>query len=289
MLELLPQQILNGLLLGFIYVLVATGLTLVYGISGVVNLAHGTLFMLGAFVAYFVVSVFEANFFIAVFLAMAVMAGVCIIIERIVFRPNYGKSELNILLVSIGLMIIIENVALAAFGTDMHNITFPFKGTIAVKALNITITYQKLFILLITMAAIVSLNAIIGKTSLGKAMRATSQDKDAAHLMGIDVNRIFAVSFAISGSLAAVAGALLGSLFGVEPFMGSSLMLKAFAIVIFGGLGSVVGAIYGGLILGVSEVLGAFLISTAYKDSISFLLIIIILLVRPSGLFKGRH
>lgn len=286
---ILPQQILNGLVLGFIYVLVATGLTLVYGISGVVNLAHGALFMVGAFASFFLISVFNVPFYFAIVLAMLIMAVLGIVIERLVFRPNYGKSELNILLVSLGLMIVIDNTALAAFGTDSRNISFPLEGAINLTALNMSITYQRLFILIVTVIVIFSLNVIIGKTKLGKAMRATSQDKDAAQLMGIDVNGVFSLSFALSSSLAAIAGALLGSLFGVDPFMGSALMLKAFAIVIFGGLGSIVGAIFGGLILGVAEVLGALLISSAYKDSIAFILIVVILLVRPSGLFQGRN
>lgn len=281
----LIQHVLNGLILGSTYALIAIGLTTIFGVLGVINLAHGEFYMLGSLVAYFLVTWMGGHYFVAFFLSMILVGGFGVVVEKIVFRPVRQAPLLTILLVSIGLSIFLQSSALIAVGPDLRRIPGPF-GSRVLSFLGVTLTAQRLLIFATALILIALLYALFKYTKIGKAVRATAQDRDGAALAGIPVNTVYAVTFAMGTGLAAAAGCLVGPIFFIDPFMGFMPAIKSFIVVILGGLGSLPGAILGGLVLGLAEVLGAAYISSEYKDSIAFIILILILVVRPTG-FMG--
>lgn len=286
MVEQIMQALINGLVSGSIYGLMAIGFTLVFGIMHVINLAHGELYMLGAFSTFIMVGVYQINFFVALLAAFLLIGVFGFIIERLIFKPLRGTSLLNTLLASIGLSIFISNLVLQIAGSGMRSIKFPFAGQ-EIQLLGINLSLHRLVVLLLTGILVASLFWVIKHTKFGKALRATSQDQDAAALMGVNINLIYSVIFAVSASLAAVAGGLIGSLYVVEPTMGLAPAMKSFIIVILGGMGSVVGAIIGALILGYAETFTALLGTASYQDLVGYIILILVLLFKPSGLFGG--
>jgi branched-chain amino acid transport system permease protein len=286
MAEQVMQVVINGLVSGSIYGLMAIGFTLVFGIMHVINLAHGELYMLGAFTTFILTTIFDFNFFPALLVAMFVVGGFGILIERVIFRPLRNKSLLNTLLASIGLSIFISNLVAQIAGSDMRSIPSPFpKGSI--EFLGVAITTQRLVVLMVTLFMVLVLFWMIKYTKIGKALRATSQNRDAAALMGVNINQIYAFTFALSAGMAAVAGGLIGSLYTVEPSMGLTPGMKAFIIVILGGMGNVLGAIFGALILGYAETLTTLSASASHQELVGFVILILVLLFKPKGLFGG--
>jgi branched-chain amino acid transport system permease protein len=281
------QQAVNGIVLGCTYGLIAIGLTIIFGILNVINLAHGEIYMLGAFVAYFLVTLLEVNFFVALLAATLAMAVVGVVVERVVFRPLRDKEEINYFIVSVGLLIFLENGALLLWGTDPRSMGLTYASQ-TIKMGEVIVTVQRLYTVAIAVLVIVGLHFFIKHTRMGKAMRAMEQDREAALTVGVGINEVSTFTFALGSGLAGVAGALMGSMFIVNPMMGFSPLLKAFVIVVFGGLGSVVGAIVGGLILGLTEVLGGAYISSTYQDAFAFILLILVLSFKPTGLFGKR-
>jgi branched-chain amino acid transport system permease protein len=281
------QQAVNGIVLGCTYGLIAIGLTIIFGILNVINLAHGEIYMLGAFVAYFLVTLLEVNFFVALLAATLAMAVVGVVVERVVFRPLRDKEEINYFIVSVGLLIFLENGALLLWGTDPRSMGLTYASQ-TIKMGEVIVTVQRLYTVAIAVLVIVGLHFFIKHTRMGKAMRAMEQDREAALTVGVGINEVSTFTFALGSGLAGVAGALMGSMFIVNPMMGFSPLLKAFVIVVFGGLGSVVGAIVGGLILGLTEVLGGAYISSTYQDAFAFIILILVLSFKPTGLFGKR-
>ena len=269
--DLFFQQVLNGLTLGGIYSLVALGLTLVYGILHVPNFAHGALYMVGAFASWFLMSQFGMNYWLAMIgSAMAVASG------------------LHPMIAAIGLLLFLEAGAQALFGADFRRMQSPYNGIIEVAG--VIAPVQRLLIVAAAFALMVVLQLFLKKTVMGSTIIAMAQNRDGASLVGIDANRVAMLTFAISGVLAAVAATLYAPINLVYPTMGNLVITKAFVIIILGGMGSVPGAIVGGLVIGFAESFGAFYISTDYKDIIAFVLLVVILSVRPQGLFsKGAH
>jgi branched-chain amino acid transport system permease protein len=278
------QHILNGLLLGGTYALLGIGLTLIFGLMGVVNFAHGEFYTLGAYATYATLAFSGFPFVVAVLVAIAVGMILGALAERMLLRPLGGASIDTVMLVMIGLWITMQNGELLAWGGVAKAIEHPFP-TEPVSLGPVSVAPIRIFVLCAVLLLILGSHLLINRTRIGTAMRATFQDRETAALMGVDVARIHTLTFAFGSGLAAAAGALLGSIFLVYPSMGDLASLKAFCVVILGGLGNVTGALLGGLILGLAEEFGAGYISSGYRDAVGFVIIIVVLIVRPSGLF----
>jgi branched-chain amino acid transport system permease protein len=280
----LLQHILNAVVLGGTYALLGIGLTLIFGIMRVVNFTHGELYAFGGYAMYLLASMLGMNFFVA--LAFAIAAGflVGLVIEFVLLRPVRGADIDTTMLVMIGAWIVMQNTELMAWGGVAKSVTTPFPETPLVVG-PVSVSPLRLFVLAMALLLIVGTYLLINRSRLGMAMRATFQDGDVAALMGVNIDGIYAATFAIGSALAAAAGALLGPVFLVTPSMGDLAALKAFAIVILGGLGNVTGATLGGFILAFAEEIGAGYISSGYRDAMGFLIIILVLLFKPTGLF----
>ena len=278
------QHLANTIILGGTYALLGIGLTLIFGIMRVVNFTHGELYAFGAYTVFLIAAVLQLNFFLA--LLVAVVAGLALggLIELVLLRPMRAADIDTTMLVMIGAWIVMQNTELLAWGGVAKAIVSPFPETPLVIG-PISVSGLRIFVLVAALLLIVGTYLLINRTRLGKAMRATFQDRDTAALMGVDINRICTATFAIGSALAAAAGALLGPVFLVTPTMGDLASLKAFAIVILGGLGSITGATIGGFILAFAEEIGAGYISSGYRDAMGFLIIILVLLFKPTGLF----
>jgi branched-chain amino acid transport system permease protein len=282
--DALLQHLVNGLVLGGTYALLGIGLTLIFGLMNLVNFAHGELYTLGAYATFAALALGGLNFFAAVAAAIVVGALAGAICERVLLRPLRAESIDTTMLVMIGLWIALQNAELLAWGGVARSIPHPFP-TAPIVLGPVGIAPLRLFVVLTALGLIVAAWLVIQRTRLGTAMRATFQDRDTAALMGVRIGRIHTVTFAFGSALAAAAGALLGPIFLAYPSMGDLASLKAFSVVILGGLGNLAGATVGGLLLGIAEELGAGYVSSGYRDAVGFVIIILVLLFRPSGLF----
>ncbi len=284
MLEAFPQYVFNGLLIGSSYALIALGLTVIFGLMNIANFAHGQFYMMGGFFAYFLTASMGINYFVAIVLAVLLVMALGVALDRTIFRRLRGQPLISSVLATIGLAILLENVALLVWGPRPERIPSPLPIS-AIEIGPIFATAPRLFAVGVTIVTIVVIHFLMRYSRLGKAMRATFQQQEAAALSGINIDRIYSLAFGIGAGLAGLGGVLLGSIFLVHPSMGGIATLKAFVVVILGGMGSFVGAIVGGIFLGLAESFGT-LISSAYKDAFGFILVIVILLFRPDGLFK---
>ena len=280
------QQVLNGLTLGGIYGLVALGLTLVYGILHVPNFAHGGFYMIGAFVAFQAMVAWSWGYWAAMLTAAIAVAVLGIVSERLIFHPLRKASPLHPKIASIGLLLFLEAGAQALWGADFQRMPTPY--TSIVEMGGITAPAQRLLIIGAAFALMVALHLFLTRTITGATIIAMAQNREGASMVGIDANRVSMLTFAISGMLAAVAATLYAPINLVYPAMGHLVITKAFVIIILGGMGSIPGAVLGGLIIGFAESFGAYYISTDYKDIIAFVLLVVILSLRPQGLFAKR-
>jgi len=271
--------------IGGIYALMAVGLTMIFGILNVVNFAHGELYMLGAYATLLLVTVVKLPVAVAIIGAVAISAVFGLLIERAIFRPIRLAPPLNAIIASMGLSYLLSDSARIAFTPVPQMMPAAISGVLNVGG--VLVSYQRILVLVVAMVLIAALTLFVRYSWIGIAMRCVAQDMVAARLMGISLNRVAATTMAISAGLAAAAGGLIGPLFVVEPNMGVSLLLKAFAVVILGGVGNVAGAIAAGLLLGVTESLAAGFIATGLKDLVAFVILILVLVVRPTGLL-GR-
>jgi branched-chain amino acid transport system permease protein len=281
------QHCLNALILGGTYALLGIGLTLILGIMGVVNFTHGELYSFGAYMTYMWVMLAGANFFMALLLAVLLGLVLGAGIELLLLRRLRGADIDTTMLVMIGTWIALQNTEQYAWSGVAKSIATPFPSTPLVLG-PVSVSWNRIFVFATALMLIATTHALINWTKLGKAMRATFQDRETAALMGVQVNSIYTATFALGSGLAAAAGALLGPVFVVYPTMGDLASLKAFAIVILGGLGSIPGATIGGFILAFMEELGAGYVSSGYRDAMGFLLIVVILLLKPTGLFAQK-
>lgn len=282
------QHFLNATILGGTYALLGIGLTLIFGIMRVVNFTHGELYAFGAYCMYALVMLFGVNFFAALALAMlfgAIMGGA---IELLLLNRLRGADIDTTMLVMIGAWIVMQNSEQLVWSGVALSIKSPFPAEPLVLG-PLSVSWNRVYVFMIALVLIAVTYYVVNRTRLGKAMRATFQDRDTAALMGVRIERIHTATFALGSSLAAAAGALLGPVFVVAPTMGDLAASKAFAIVILGGLGNITGATLGGFILAFVEEIGAGYISSGYRDAMGFLLIILILLVRPTGLFARKE
>jgi branched-chain amino acid transport system permease protein len=281
----LLQIIFWGLYAGCIYILLATGLNLIFGVMKIVNFAHGEFLMIGAYITATIFLLTGFNPYAIILVSMLALVGIGAVVERLCFRPILGTSKLNEIFLSIGLIYIFTNSAAMIWGDEWQSIKSPYAGiSVPIGSLNVPLDY---IIIIITTAAILcGLYVFLRKTKTGREMRATSQNRKGAMLVGINVERMDILSFGIGCALAAAAGTLWvvsGQVF--NPYMGSIPAVKAFAIIILGGLGSIPGAIIGGLIYGIAENGAAYFLGGVWKDAISFIILIVVLVLRPTGLF----
>ena len=279
------QLIVNGLVVGSGYALISIGHTFIFGLMHIVNFAHGELYMLGAFLTLtFVSYLSNLNYFISLIIAMLIAVIFAIIIEKTMIKKLIDKDELTTALITIGLSIFLQNVAQLIWGANPRSFSNPFqKGSLQLGS--VFITRPRLFILIIAIIIIYILHLFIMKTKIGKAFRATFQNREAALMSGIDITRIYTISYSLGSLLAALAGGLLGLIYIIEPTMGIRAVGKAFVIVIVASRASFVGAITVGYALGIIESLGSAYISSEYKDVFAFIVVISILLFKPEGLF----
>ncbi len=287
------QQLVNGLSLGSIYALIALGYTMVYGVLRLINFAHGDVYMVGAYVGYYLsrrLRGTEPSLISAVFVMIVSMAACAILgmlIERLAYRPVRREARLTLLITAIGVSLFIENVAQLVFGPDPK--FFPSLAPHADFILaGVHVTSEQLTVIVVSMLLMVLLRFFILKTRTGKAMRAVSFSLDGARLMGISTDKIIAITFAVGSALAAAAGVLIGmQIPKIDPLMGIMYGLKAFVAAVLGGIGSIPGAVLGGLLIGTSEVMVVGYLSSTYRDAIAFAILILVLILRPQGLL-GR-
>jgi branched-chain amino acid transport system permease protein len=286
--EILIQQLFNGLTIGSVYALVALGLTLVYGILHIPNFAHGALYMMGGYITLMMMVQYGLHYWLAILVSVIVVGLIGVLMERLVFYPLRHAPPIHDKIAAIGILLFLEAFAQFVWGADYQTMPTPY-GQV-VQLFGLTFTMQRLLIIIAAIAVMVLLYLFLKKTYTGASIIAMSQDRDGANLVGINTNRVAMLTFLISGGLAAIASSLAAPINLVFPGMGQLVILKAFVIIILGGMGSIPGAIIGGYILGFSESLGATYISNDYKDIIAFILLVIILSVKPTGLFaKGGH
>jgi len=280
----LIQQLINGVSLGSIYALIALGYTMVYGIIKLINFAHGDIYMVGAYVAFFATTYLKLSFFPALLLAMIVAAIVGMIIERLAYRPLRYAPRIAILITAIGVSLLLEYGGILLVSPQPR--TFPQILQSQVYTFgNIVVNSQQILILAVALTLMVILTYVVQRTKIGKAMRAVSFDTDAARLMGIDVDRVISITFAIGSALAAAAGMLVGVYYNsIDPLMGIMPGLKAFVAAVLGGIGVIPGAMVGGVLMGIIEALVSGFISSTFRDAAAFAILIIILLFKPSGL-----
>ena len=283
------EKLINGLTLGSTYALIALGYTMVYGIVQLINFAHGEIYMFGAFVGLYLVVAFGMNIFVALLGAMAFCMLLGMLVERIAYRPLRGKSSrLSALISAIGVSIFLSTLMALLRGTNTTR--YPLvMGEKTFQVGSLEVSSLQIIILLVSALLMIGLQLMIQKTRIGKAMRACSQDIDAASLMGINVNRVISFTFAIGSALAAAGGVMVGIYYNaVWPYMGTMAGLKAFSAAVLGGIGSVPGAMVGGLTLGVLEIMGVAYLSSSYKDAIAFAILILVLIIRPQGLMGQK-
>ncbi len=281
------QQTVYGISLGSVYALIALGYTMVYGIVRLINFAHGEIYMLGAYAGFFAVTSLGLHFILALIFAMVAAALAGVLVERIAYKPLRSAPRLAVLITAIGMSLLLQNVGQKVFGSIPRSFPRQFHGLYQIAGINLD--QSRIIIFVITVLLMLALQYFVAYTKPGRAMRAVSQDRDAAQLMGINVDRTIASTFAVGSMLAGAAGILVAIVFPqIRPTMGLMPGLKAFVAAVIGGIGIIPGAVLGGLILGVSENLVTAYLSSSWRDAIAFGMLIIILLVKPSGIL-GRN
>lgn len=280
------QYLINGVSIGSVYAIIALGYTMVYGIAKMLNFAHGDIIMVGAYISFCVTNYLGLPAFVSVLAAMAVCTLLGIIIEGLAYKPLRGTPSLAVLITAIGVSYFLQNAAQLIWSSSPKNFTSIISaGSIVLFDGDIVITAEVLLTVAVSVLVMIGLTLFTSKTRTGKAMRAVSEDRDAAQLMGINVNRTISTTFAIGSALAAVAGVLLCSTVPtLQPTTGAMPGIRAFTAAVFGGIGSIPGAMLGGILLGIIETYSKVYLSTQFSDAIVFSVLIIILLVKPAGL-----
>lgn len=283
------QQLLNGITLGSSYALIALGYTMVYGIVQLINFAHGEIYMVGAFAGLFLVVAAGAPIGAALIGAMILCMLVGVVVERLAYRPLRGKSSrLSPLISALGMSIFLSTLMALLAGVNTRRYP-PVINLQSYQLGPVQVSSMQVLILIVSALLMVGLHLLVQRTAVGKAMRACSQDLEAASLMGINVNRIISYTFAIGSALAAAGGVMVGIYYNaVWPYMGTLAGLKAFSAAVLGGIGSIPGAMLGGITLGILEIMGVAYISSSFKDAIAFGILILVLILRPQGIMGRR-
>jgi branched-chain amino acid transport system permease protein len=277
------QQLINGVSLGSVYALIALGYTMVYGIIRLINFAHGEVYMLGAIFGYYAITTLKLPFFAALAISMALCAVLGVVMERIAYKPLRNAPRVAALMTAVGLSLFFQNFTIYSIGASPK--AFPKMQQLNWNFMGATVSNGQLLILFTAIALMIILHFIVHKTKMGKAMRAVSFDRDAARLMGINVDNTISFTFAIGSALAAAGGVLVGQYYGVvQPLMGVLPGLKAFVAAVLGGIGIIPGAMIGGLILGVAESTVSAIGYSTFRDAVAFAILIGILILKPTGI-----
>lgn len=284
--ELLVQQLVNGLAVGSIYALIALGYTMVYGTIKLINFAHGDVYMMGAFIGYFAVMVLKMNVFVALLVAMVACAVLGVVIERVAYKPLRKSTRVAALITAIGVSYLLENAMNYFFGAESRPFPSDF-GTETITLFgDVSVNGKQILIFGVTVVLMALLQFIVRYTKMGKAMRAVAVDEQAAQLMGIDVDGVISFTFALGSALAGIAGVLVGVYYNtISTTMGITVGLKAFVAAVLGGIGSIPGAMVGGYLIGLLETMVSFFGYSPYRDGVVYFLLFIILIVLPAGLF----
>ncbi len=278
--ELYLQPFFYGLQIGITYILLALGLTVIFSIMNILNLAHGEFYMLGAFAVFYISGILRINYLLALIIGVGIVTFLGIVFERVLFRPLKGET-VPIVIVGIGLMWLLQTIAQLVFGTEPRGMKEVFQGNISF--LNINLSYSRIAAGIISIILLIGISLFIYRTKLGKAIQAISQDREAAITLGIDVGRIEKIGFGIGCGLAGIAGGIMAPIFFIEPTMGTSVLIKSLSIIILGGVGSIPGVFLGGLILGFVESYGQTFLG--YSATVfPFLIILLVLILKPKGL-----
>ena len=282
--------LLNGISLGSVYAIIALGYSMVYGIAKMLNFAHGDVIMIGAYISFCAIQYWNLPAVAAIVLAILVCTILGIIIERLAYKPLRQATSLSVLITAIGVSWLLQNIALLIWGANPKSYqSLVSLGSLSLFDGQLHVTSETFITIAANIIIMIALTLFTGKTKMGKAMRAVSEDKGAAELMGINVNATISVTFAIGSGLAAIAGVLLCSAYPVlMPTTGSMPGIKAFTAAVFGGIGSIPGALIGGILLGLIEILGKAYVSTELGDALVFAVLIIVLLVKPTGLLGKK-
>lgn len=279
------QQLVNGLSLGSIYALIALGYTMVYGIIKLINFAHGDIYMLGAFTAFYATTVFHLNFFLALLVAMVLCGVLGVLIERIAYKPLRHATRITALITAMGVSYILEYTTQYFAGSEVKTFPEDVLNNAVFQIGGIQISQQQIYIIAVTLILMLALTYIVGRTRMGRAMRAVSVDEKAAELMGISVDRTISFTFLLGSVLAGAAGVLVGVYYNsINPLMGMVPGLKAFIAAVFGGIGIIPGAMIGGFAIGIAETMVVAYGSSLYRDAIVYVILILILIIKPAGL-----
>lgn len=287
--EMVVQQLVNGVIVGSMYALMASGLSLIWGTMKMLNFAHGEFYMLGGYFMFMLNVASGVNIVISVVMSIVLTFIVGVIMEKLVIRylmrqPGWDVSHL---IATFGISIFLQNFALSIWGERFKNIPYYLDGNLSLFGVNLS--YHRLLILTVAVIAFIIFWAFLKYSRFGNALRATSQDREAATINGINTQRIYMVAIGISVALAAVAAIMLSPIYSVSPWMGQSPLIKALTVVVLGGLGSLTGAIIGGIGLGVLEAFGILMLSSEWQNVIAFVVLIVVLWIRPSGLFGAKE
>jgi branched-chain amino acid transport system permease protein len=280
------QYLVDGVLLGGMYAAVASGFALVWGIMNIVNLSHGALVVLGAYVAYWLFALLGVDPFLAIPVAMAALFVVGWLIQRVLINRVVRAPVLMTFLITFGLSLVVTDLIVHAFSTDFRSIIVPY-AAVGLRVGGVVVPFVRTAALLVAVALVVLLATFLGRTRSGQAILATGMDAEAARLVGIDVAQIYALTFAVGAALAGAAGALFAVIYPISPDLGDPVTLRAFVVVVLGGLGNVYGALLGGLVFGLAQVFGSAIFGAGYEDAIAFGILVLVLVSRPRGL-AGR-
>jgi len=288
-LKLIAEQMLNGIVLGSMYALVASGLTLIWGTMKMLNFAHGELYMMGGYVLYFSLILLGLHPFWGILIAMIIAFVFGLLMEKMILRPLLDKPGWHVspIVATLGISIFLQNFALKAWGERFKSVPYFIEGTMDL--FGFRVAYQRVLILVVAAIVMVGFWLYVKRSRFGIALRATAQDRDAATLLGINSHRVYLLTFGISSALAALAATMLAPIFLVNPWMGIPPQLKAFIVVVLGGLGSFGGAILGGFLLGCIESLATVFLSSEWKDVAAFAVLIAFLIFKPSGFFGTKE
>jgi len=286
--ELVAQTLVNGLLLGGIYAVAALGLSLVFGIMDIVNLAHGHMLMVGGYVAIILFAATGITPLVGMLLAMVLLFVLGVVLQKVLLQHVVDEGLEQPIIVLFGLALVLQNVGRVLLGGDARSSDIGIPGS-GLDLGMVYLSFPRTVTFVIAVLLIVGTWAYLQYTKTGQAIRATAQNRTAARYMGIDTERIYVITLGIGTALAGAAGSLLSMLFPIDPFVGWSYLLKAFAVVVLGGVGSILGTLVGGLVIGVSENLGALYLGGGYRNIVSFSIFLAVLLIKPEGLFGGSQ
>ena len=282
------QVVLSGILLGGLYACMAMGFSLIWGVTNLINLAHGTMIVMGAYITWLLVTHTGIDPFLTLPLSAAALFVLGYLLQRLLLNRAMRTTLFMTLILTFGLDMVLININLALFTADVRSITMPYADA-ALQFGDIRLPYTRLAVFAIALALTLALHLFLEHTRMGQAIRATGQNARAASVLGIDTRRVYAVTFGIGAALAGAAGSLVTVLYSFSPVVGDGFTMKAFVVVVLGGLGSIRGAIVAGIILGVVENVVSGLLAPGYRDAVSFVLLVLVLLLRPRGIFGNRY